>query len=61
MDNIGNQETYLKGNPRNNNNFDNTLVIPIELLKQLEVIARCQELQLVRKLDIFRDNLQTNS
>ena len=61
MDNIGNQETYLKGNFCNNNNFDNTLVIPIELLKQLEVIARCQELQLVRKLDIFRDNLQTNS
>tara|TARA_B110001450_G_C17468765_1_gene419273 strand:- start:28 stop:219 length:192 start_codon:yes stop_codon:yes gene_type:complete len=56
MDNIYHEE-HLKGNSSNNNKFDNKLVISIELIKQLEVVSRCQELQLVRKLDNFMDNL----
>ena len=55
MGNMGYQEEYLKVKPSNNNNFDNKLVIPMEIIKQLEVVARCQELQLVRKLDNFID------
>lgn len=58
MDNIAYQEEYLKGNNDNNNKFDNTLVIPRDLIKQLEVVARCQELQLIRKLNNFIDNLE---
>lgn len=60
MDNIYHEE-HLNGKPCNNNKvdnkFDNKLVIPMELIKQLEVVSRCQELQLVRKLDNFMDNL----
>jgi len=61
MDNIAYQEEYLKGNDDNNNKFDNKLVIPTELIKQLEVVARCHELQLVRKLNNFIDNLEKNN
>ena len=36
--------------------FDNTLVIPDELLSKIKNIARCQEIQIIKNIKLLLDN-----
>ena len=55
MENMENME-------KNNNDsvFDNTLIIPLDLMDKLANIARCQKIQLLKNITKHMDNITEN-